>query len=549
MRNAWINAGLAAASLALGAALLEVGTRLYERQAKAQEITAETFRGRTTVNLGALNYNDGTLPTKRPDGQFRVLSLGDSFAYTITRHPYSYHGIAAGRLSRDREVRIVNLGEPAISYPQYIKGYDTWGEVFEHDGVVFNTFIGNDLLDVIRFGIARDLRLNRIFGGAEIDIETGRPRRIRPPHKFALRFLDYAYMYVLSASNGDGPPVSRHGAHYNFAVSPLGRTEWIATLRAQLDNFDPDKVGELAEGYRAFTQLIQRAQAARAAGKKVMVLLSPNQTQVEDDLYLEVVRSTGRPPDDYDRDLPAFLMASLAREIDAEIPLIDLRPALRCAVRHNVSAYYQTDTHWSEDGNRIVGEVLAAVMAKRWFAAEPAPAAEESHCVTSAAAEQPQPPAPSPARLAALAALKSALAATPRTAAASPPPAATTPGVTIAGRRFGLGADIAGWVEFATENDTEYRIIGWAYDRADPSTPVGIAAVSRGKPVMTHQTDIHRPDVSKDAKTNVAAPGFEFTVDKAALAGPVRFFAYVPGRNMAAELPCNPEKCEVPRPR
>lgn len=551
MRGAWVNGLLVLASLACGAGLLEAGVWLYEAAGKSGDIAARNFKGRDRIDLAALNYNDGTVPTRRPDGQFRVLGFGDSFAYAITRYPYSYHGVAAaglsGRLGRD--VRIVNLGEPAVSFHQYIKGYDVWGEVLEHDGVIFNTFIGNDLLDIARFGISADLPLHRIFGPSEMDMETGRPRRIRPPHKFPLRFLDYAYMSALSVSGGGGPhrrPTD--GDHYNFAVSPLGRAEWLGVLRTQLDNFAPDKVDDLAEGYRAFAGLVHRASQARMAGKKVMILLSPNQAQVEDEAYRESARAAGRSPEDYDRDLPAFLMAALAREIDPEVPLVDPRPALRCAAARGVRTYYRTDTHWSEDGNRIVGEVLAAAMARLWFQTEAAPSPGDADCV--AAARLGEPPPQAAGRLAALATLKAATAAgSAPVARPLPPVGARGRWVTIDGQEYGLTADIAGWVEFATENEGGYRIAGWAYDRADPRTPVGVATFSRGAQVMARRAAIGRPDVSAAANTKVASPGFDFKVEKADLRGPVRFFAYVPGQGVAAELPCNPERCEVPGPR
>jgi hypothetical protein len=88
------------------------------------------------VDLHALNYNDTTVPTRKPPHQWRVLSFGDSFAYSIMVYDYSYSGVAA-RLANMRKaepyVRIVNLGEPATSVNNYRAAYQYWALILQHD--------------------------------------------------------------------------------------------------------------------------------------------------------------------------------------------------------------------------------------------------------------------------------------------------------------------------------------------------------------------------------------------------------------------------------
>ena len=148
-----------------------------------------------TIYLDKQNYNETQVAKKEAANEFRILSFGDSFAYTITKYPYSYHGIAASLLnaiSTTLKVRIVNLGEPAIAFPQYIRAYEHWALLIEHDAVVFNIYLGNDIIEVGHEHIAPNNTLNGIFSGSTVNLQTGKLHNVIP-RKYLFRSWDYAY--------------------------------------------------------------------------------------------------------------------------------------------------------------------------------------------------------------------------------------------------------------------------------------------------------------------------------------------------------------------
>jgi len=152
------------------------------------------------VNLRALNYNDTTLPAAKPADEWRVLSLGDSFAYSIMVSDYSFSGVAArlmNAVTTKPAVRIVNLGEPATSVSDYRAAYQYWSAILHPDAAIFNVFLGNDLLDIAFKYTPPRWTPNKVFSDKDFNIADGSSRS-HIPHKFPLRLFDYAYAYALN---------------------------------------------------------------------------------------------------------------------------------------------------------------------------------------------------------------------------------------------------------------------------------------------------------------------------------------------------------------
>jgi len=356
------------AALALG----EAGVKIMEAMRRNKEISCATLCKYSVIQLDALNYNETASPRSKPPGSFRILSFGDSFAYSIVRAPHHYHGLAANLASElsKRPVRIVNLGEPAVSFYQYMKAYEVWGKLFEHDAVIFNVYLGNDLLDVAYGYLPDDAPIHRLFLHLDRDLATGKTRSVALPRKFPLRVFDYFYMAYLHYSGAiESVPTAGTTGPYNFAVAKLKENVWLDNLNAQLDNFDASKIDKLRDGYVAAIQFARFVARLKDRGKRVVVLLSPNQSQVNDNVLHGVVTTFNRDPSRIDLDLSAYLIQRIFHDSAKDIPLLYLRPVLKCAEQTGVSTYYETDTHWSAEGNQSVGRHLGRWLAINWFGA------------------------------------------------------------------------------------------------------------------------------------------------------------------------------------
>ena len=343
--------------------------RVYERSAMAGRPAISD----DTIDLAALNYNDTEISRAREAGEFRVLSLGDSFAYTITKYPYSYHGIAAALLGDrlpGRSVRIVNLGQPSISFHQYVEAYRYWSSLIEHDAVVFNIYLGNDILDVAYDHVPERVEVRDAFARFHYSLQTAQIIPARLPRKFPLRMFDYLYAYY-HIWRGDVRAGDDAGiGPYNYSMLNLGEDQYYAVLHKQMDNFDPAQLSALEEGYAAAAEFAAFVSEIRRSGKPVVVMLSPSELQVTPREQQAVANRFGIDPGDYDFGLPDYLVRKIFERIDGRIPLIDLSEVFRCETDAGADLYYGTDTHWTAEGNRLAGEVLAGFLGEWWFGLE-----------------------------------------------------------------------------------------------------------------------------------------------------------------------------------
>lgn len=366
MKTLMKNLLLLVASLSIGLLVCDGLFRLYERYLLlgGEELIGEQ------VNLAELNYNDTQVSRNKPENEYRILSFGDSFAYSITRYPYSYHGVAAQILSdasRDTTIRIVNLGEPSVSFYQYMQAWRHWAPLIEHDAVIFNIYLGNDLLDVAYHYVPDDVEINRIFGETGYSLQTGRVLSTRLPRKFPLRMLDYAYAWY-HIWRGDIRPSKDTGVGpYNFALVDLDEEIFYSMMLKQMDNFDPEKLQDLNRGYQALAEFIRMVSEIRQSGKQVVIMLAPNEFQVTPKQQQELRNRHDINLEQYDSKLSAYLIQGMVRQIDPEIPLLHLFDALLCADAEGQALYYGTNTHWSVVGNRLVGEILARFIAGEWL--------------------------------------------------------------------------------------------------------------------------------------------------------------------------------------
>ncbi len=365
---------LLAISLLFALLLAEGALRVYEKLFVDRGVR---FSG-TGVDLEANNFNDGFVSFAKSDGEFRILSFGDSFAYATVRYPWSYHAIIseqAGSYLGDTTVRVVNLGEPAISFAEYLVNYQFWSGKLEHDAALFLVFVGNDLLRVRQ----RDKEdINRVFADMEFGIAAGERRLGRVPERYGLRLADY--LYALWGSWVSRLPEREEAdERYNFAVLSIPEAQFEQIQLTRLQNYDPSS--EVLDAGFDEAELFFRAVAEiRNHGVDVLVALAPDQLQVDEVLRGEVLERMGATSAQYDFAWPNRRLFLIRDAVAPEIPMVDLLPIFECARDSGETHYRPRDTHWSLEGNRVAGTAIAQAMRWYWFeeksGAMPSPACD-----------------------------------------------------------------------------------------------------------------------------------------------------------------------------
>ncbi len=110
--------------------------------------------------------------------------------------------------------------------------------------------------------------------------------------------------------------------------------------------------------YRAFFEAL--AQFHSWLGKKLIVVVIPDEFQVNDGLYAQAL-APKRTPHDYERDYPQDRIRGFCEK--QGIRMLDLLPALRTAHRED-RVYHLRDTHWNARGNLVAGRQIADFILK-----------------------------------------------------------------------------------------------------------------------------------------------------------------------------------------
>jgi len=359
------NLALALVVTCLSLWLADLAFKAYERTQLLPQLPATDGQG--PVNLGALRYNDGWVDRAAPEGEFRILSLGDSFAFSVMEPSLSYSGVLQSKLHGAgvaEQVRVINLGEPATGTRQYRLAYDYWSRVLEHQGVLFMIFIGNDLLDDAYLHAGVEWAPNEaVIRGDNPILEPGAGR---VPRKFPLRMLDYAYAWLMSRQTRSEKALPDG---YNWAgLTDFDHETFMRINARYLENFDPGKLSDLLPGYEQVKLLLQRASEIAQSGVDVMVAVGPSEAQVDDDLRAQVLEFEGRAANEFDMGLPMRIIGRLRERHAPGVPLIDLTPWFRARAQDGGEGlFFRHNTHWNREGNRVAGEVLAARLRDTWF--------------------------------------------------------------------------------------------------------------------------------------------------------------------------------------
>ena len=246
---------------------------------------------------------------------------GDSFTYAVTQPAYSFCAVLQDALNRSGlgpDFRVVNLGVPGSSFPQYLEQYSFWSRALEYDAVIFNIYLGNDFQDMKEHPVDAKEFASRLAQIREQGMYSGLPNLIPRLHTF--RFVDYLRAYFLLWSR-DVPYLNTLlGTAHLRETSPDSRYKSLMRLsdanfhevmRTSLQPYLPARASSLAGALPWLQALMGLAADERARGKKVLVMLSPAQVMVNEAIRARVVKAEGLALSDVDPSLPGRLARGL----------------------------------------------------------------------------------------------------------------------------------------------------------------------------------------------------------------------------------------------
>ncbi len=331
-----------AATTMMTLAMLEIALRLVNYFSPTAIFYTDSygrFRGQPGAplfdsRLNSLGFNDVDYELLKPPGVYRVAAIGDSVAFGVVPYRANYLTLIEAELASERRVELINLGVPGTEPKDYLTILVEEGLAFTPDLVLVGFFIGNDFESAAK-----------------------KPRE----HSYVATFF-----YFLWRAWGAGMPgVVRTGSlasRYDDDEPSLASDRFLEIEVGRAKIYSKDESGLRGPIARAVGYLRDMRDISHRAGANMLVVLIPDEVQVDQELQGQVVRAHGSTSEEFDFQLPNRLLAT---ELSKEgVPSLDLLPVFEQEGRH-IRLYKPRDTHWNLAGNRLAASTIADFLRKQ----------------------------------------------------------------------------------------------------------------------------------------------------------------------------------------
>ncbi len=275
--------------------------------------------------LNSRGYKDREYRIRKHEGTYRIIAVGDSIHYGVVPYDKGYLFLLEERLNRTgRNFEVINMGIPSIGPRDFLSVMVNEGAALDPDMVLL-TFCTED--DFYRKPSRRILSSSAFYNLVRYLIYS-------PPETKGRRNLQAAYR--------DSDRTFPDNTYLD-----------IKKKRSSIyieDNIRfPDVVKRTVYYYRQIKEICDHL------GVPLVVLIGPDELQVDSKLQENVAAALGREMADFDFSRPnRHLRRSFAK---MGIHLVDLLPVFQKISGGNGALLYKpNDTHWNLAGNRVAAE-------------------------------------------------------------------------------------------------------------------------------------------------------------------------------------------------
>jgi hypothetical protein len=374
--NFLINASLFIISVLVSLVLFDWAFIKYENAFLLNSSKDIQVSENNTFDLASLGFKEKTVSATKSPNTIRILSIGDSFAYAAVPIPHTYSDVLETLLNQTGDgpdFEVINLGIPGISFPEYLAQFNFWSSRLDFDGVIFNIYTGNDLLDMEWLPYSKNEEIR--FKNGEFFVGKGS----WVPRLYRFRFLDYAKAYysmhmprVREFLSSDSQMMQKANmfpwidARYFIAGNDVQPPPfYIKAMRRASFAYRINTIDKVRNGYLWFLALMDLAQQTIDSGKFVLILNSPSNLAYSKKIQELII--DGIPEDSLDPQLPGAMMASLAEMRQFKGKIIDLFDCFTSYAGEEIYFSSLSDTHWTKYGNEIVGRILADQVLNDWL--------------------------------------------------------------------------------------------------------------------------------------------------------------------------------------
>ncbi len=286
------------------------------------------------------------ISVSKPAGTFRILGLSDSFGLAGgTTSNYHYLLEAMVRREGAATIQMVNISVGAYE-PQHQMAILRFAMPYSPDLVLHGFFVGNDFNP---YGL---FEIYYFLGIPVYKLPGFSPYR---PGNFLIK--DWGW----NALKFQGERARRR----EQITDEIGTFSRMAFLRIQFERMNVwGKRGEESVGQmkKILPVLDAIRSAAEDGGAQYVMVIHPDQTQIDEHLRREIITTFQVDENDYDFDLPQKVLRSYCE--DRGIPCLDLLPSVR-EKSNDGKLYLLHDTHYNQAGNELAATRISQFLRDR----------------------------------------------------------------------------------------------------------------------------------------------------------------------------------------
>jgi hypothetical protein len=293
------------------------------------------FSANYDSQLNSQGFQGPEFTQEKPANTYRILSIGDSFAFGILPIQYNYNSRIERQLNRQladrgKQFQVINMGIPSTGPRDYLALLTNEGIKLNPDMVMLSVFIGNDTLE------------------AERAIDK---QRDWYTYSYVLSFLNYV-IQVQQKYEGElyGP-----NATYVDDKPSLAADKFLEIQTGRAAIFAKDKPEALEAFNNQVEYIKQIKKICDSRNIKLLVVLLPDENQINSELQKQVISMAQIDPANFDIRLPNQLFSEVFKE--EKIDYLDLLDGFLVASKKE-NLYKPQDTHWNIAGNRVASRLI-----------------------------------------------------------------------------------------------------------------------------------------------------------------------------------------------
>ena len=277
---------------------------------------------------------------EKPRGTYRFIGLADSFGIWGGAES-NYFRLLEKRLQADAPgpVELVNLSIDGYE-PSHQLRILRLGVRYAPDLVVHGFFVGNDFT-------LNDDQIYKFIGFRARRSSADAPYR---PHDFLLR----RWADDVQGIRGERRAVERE-KQAGIETGTFSRQTYLELQRGRLKHWGTPGEANLKRLKSVFPVLDEIRRVAEASGARYVLVVHPDQTQVDEVFRRELLATLGAQAADFDFDLPQRVMLEYC--VARRVTCLDLLPTFR-AHADKGDLYLLRDTHYNEAGRQLAANTI-----------------------------------------------------------------------------------------------------------------------------------------------------------------------------------------------